>query len=88
MSKVSVYVGLDYHQDSVQVCILDQDGIQLMNSNCPNDWRRIACLAPEDAQVFAAIEACCGAAELAEELIVVSGFSARGLRCADQTEPG
>lgn len=75
MSKVSVYVGLDYHQHSVQVCVLDQDGRQLSNVNSPNDWQRIAGLAPEGAQVFAAIEACCGAAELAEELIAEAGWS-------------
>jgi hypothetical protein len=26
MSKVTVYVGLDYHKDSVQVCVMDQAG--------------------------------------------------------------
>ena len=23
MSKVTVYVGLDYHKDSIQVCVMD-----------------------------------------------------------------
>jgi len=31
MSSVPVFVGLDYHQDSVQVCVLDADGSRLAN---------------------------------------------------------
>ena len=37
MSKVTVFVGLDYHKDSVQVCIMDQAGQVLANRRCPND---------------------------------------------------
>jgi hypothetical protein len=31
MSKVTVFVGLDYHQDSVQVCVMDRTGALLTN---------------------------------------------------------
>ncbi len=37
MNTVAVFVGLDYHQDSVQVCVLDGQGKQLFNRGCRND---------------------------------------------------
>jgi transposase len=72
MSKVRVFVGLDYHQDSVQVCVMDAGGKQLANGTRGNDWEEMC---PQGAQVFAAIEACCGAADFAEELIHKAGWS-------------
>ena len=49
MEKLPVFVGLDYHQDSVQVCVLDSGGKVLGNRVCDNDrngwrstWRRTA----------------------------------------------
>jgi transposase len=75
MSKVTVFVGLDYHQNGVQVCVLDKQGNLLANGTRPNDWQEIAAVVPPGAVVFAAIEACCGAANLAEELINRAGWS-------------
>lgn len=75
MSKVAVFVGLDYHQDSVQVCVLTREGKVLSNATRPNQWEEVVAVAPEGAEVFAAIEACCGAADLAEELIAKAGWS-------------
>ena len=76
MSTVACYVGLDYHQDSVQVCVLDGEGRQLLNRSCPNDWRRVAEAAASVGSVKrAAVEACCGAADLAEELLAKAGWS-------------
>lgn len=40
MSSITVFVGLDYHQDSVQVSVLDEQGKQLLNRACGNDWKR------------------------------------------------
>lgn len=75
MSTVPCFVGLDYHQDAVQVCVLDAGGRQLLNRSCPNDWRRIAdAVAPVGAVRRAAVEACCGAADLAEELNARAGW--------------
>ena len=37
MSKVSVFVGLDDHAASVQVCVLDGEGTVLANRKCPNE---------------------------------------------------
>jgi len=66
---VTVYVGLDYHQDAVQVCVLDREGRQLTNRSVPNDDDAIrAATERYGKHVVAAIEACCGAAELAERL--------------------
>jgi transposase len=75
MNTVACFVGLDYHQGAVQVCVLDADGRQLLNRSCPNDWRRIAgAVEPVGAVRRAAVEACCGAADLAEELAARAGW--------------
>src|ERR687895_2288104 len=69
----TVFVGLDYHARSVQVCVLDREGKQLANRSSPNDWqavqRVVGRVSGEGVQVQAAIETCCGAADLADELI-------------------
>ncbi len=76
MTNVPVFVGLDYHQNGVQVCILDAQGRQLANRSCANDWRALAeCVRPFGPDVRAAIESCCGAANLAEELVQRAGWS-------------
>lgn len=69
MSSIPVFVGLDYHQDSVQVCVLDQAGKQLCNRSVENDAdviERVATHHGKPARI--AIEACSGASNLAEEL--------------------
>jgi transposase len=64
-------VGLDYHPDSVRVCVLDAAGNVLLNKDCDNDWEQIDRTVRRHGTVAgASIEACCGAAaDLAEELI-------------------
>lgn len=62
------FVGLDYHQDSVQVCIMDHQGQIVANRSCANDAGAIVAAVGEG-PVQAAIEACSGAADLAEELV-------------------
>lgn len=42
MSIVTTFVGLDYHQDSVQVCVLDSQGNQLTNRSVNNNAAVIA----------------------------------------------
>jgi transposase len=74
MSKVTVFVGLDYHKDSVQVCAMDPTGEVPANRSRPNDARQIDRLvAFFGDDVRGAIEACTGAAELADELITRHG---------------
>jgi transposase len=68
----NVFVGLDYHDCWIQVCVVDDAGNTLGNRRVPND---ATCVGEFVDQVSggrgiggAAIEACCGTANLAEEL--------------------
>lgn len=70
-----VYVGLDYHLHSIQVCVLDREGNQLINGTRPNDVESVAAVVPQGVEVEAAIESCCGAANFAEKLIEHAGWS-------------
>ena len=64
-----VFVGLDYHQHTIQVCVLDEQGNQLINATRANAWQSVAEVVPEGVVVHAAIESCCGAANFAEEML-------------------
>lgn len=103
MSSVTlrvVFVGLDYHAASVQVCVLSAEGRVLVNRSCPNDWRAITAVVRqyggEGVIVQAAIESCCGAADLADELIAHGwmvnlahpGYVARMKQSPDKTDYG
>jgi len=98
MSSVSRFVGLDYHQDSVQVCVLDSEGELLSNGSVANDAATIARAATRHGRPKRmAIEACCGAANLAEELrtecrlpvqLGHPGYVARMKRSPDKTDWG
>lgn len=70
MSSLTLFVGLDYHQAFVQVCVMDRTGRVLTNRRCDNSAEAIVrCVEAHGEEVGAAIEACCGAAALADELI-------------------
>jgi transposase len=96
MSSVPVFVGLDYHQDSVQVCVLDAGGKQLANRSVGNSAAEVARAVKRHGQpVRMAMEACCGAANLADELIAQHtlpvqlahpGYVARLKRSPDKTD--
>ena len=78
MTILPLYVGLDYHDDSIQVCVMNSEGIELVNRSTPNDVEAVGELiwkhgAPESV----AIEACCGAADFLEELSRVYGWDVR-----------
>lgn len=76
MDSSAVYVGLDYHSSFVQVCVLDEQGRALLQRRCGNSWREISRIAERVGTVGrAAIEACNGAADLAEELVLQAGWS-------------
>jgi transposase len=76
MSKIPVFVGLDYHSEAVQVCVLDGEGRVLCNRSCTNDAEAIGRLVERHGRPqTAAIEACCGAADLAEALIERGGWN-------------
>ena len=70
MSNVPIFVGLDYHQDSIQVCVVNQRGEVLLNRSVQNDsqdLRRV--IEPLGRVQRVGIEACCGAADLGQELV-------------------
>lgn len=79
MDLVPAYVGLDYHDETIRVCVMDADGEVLCNRNVPNDpgavrdlVRRLGGLARG-----VAIEACCGAADFATELAALTEWSVK-----------
>ncbi len=75
MASVSVFVGLDYHDDVVQVCAMNRKGKILLNRKLPNDRQAIVAAVRKVGRVVqAAIEACNGAADLADELIHGAGW--------------
>ena len=71
MSIVSCDVGLDYHDETIRVCVLAEDGELIVNRNVGNDPAEVRRLVPlRGASVCGvAIEACCGSADFAAELI-------------------
>jgi len=76
MSNVPIFVGLDYHQDSIQVCVLDQQGKVLLNRSSANDCRELERIVrPLGVVTRVGIEACCGAADLGEQLVQRLGWN-------------
>jgi transposase len=76
MSKLTVFVGLDYHKDQIQVCVMDASGAILVNRPCPNDADAVARIAARHGDaVQAALEASTGTAHLADELANRFGWS-------------
>ena len=96
MSKLTVYVGLDYHKDSIQVCVMDRAGKILANRSCPNRVQAVVALVAAHGQdVHAAVEACGGSANLADELatkhswvinLAHPGYVARMKQTPDKTD--
>ena len=72
-----LFVGLDYHQQAVQVCVLDAQGRQLLNRPLDNDCQAIAAAVAQLGGTVqrAGIESCSGAADLAQELADQCGWS-------------
>lgn len=69
MSNVALFVGVDYHQDNLQVCVMDQQANVRHNRSHGNDVAAVAELLKGLGGVKAvAIEACCGAADFGEKL--------------------
>ena len=70
MQIVPVYVGLDYHSDSIRVCVMDLEGVTLANRSVANDPMAVVDLVRMHGGLVqgVAIEACCGAADFATVL--------------------
>jgi len=76
MSNVAIFVGLDYHQDSIQVCVLDPEGRVLLNRSARNDCQEVGRIVhPLGVVQRVGIEACCGAADFGEELVQQWGWN-------------
>jgi transposase len=94
------FLGLDYHVSSVQVCVLDAFGKVLGNRSLPNERAAILAyvlnVADGRSICGGALEACCGAANLAEELrtqgwdiqLAHAGVCARMKQNPDKTDFG
>lgn len=75
-NRSELFVGIDYHQDPLQVCVMDRGGRVVVNRAVGNDWRSVVSTTRGLGRVRrAAIEACNGAADLAEELTERAGWS-------------
>ena len=75
MSNVPLFVGMDYSDGLVQLCAIDAAGKVHVNRACGNDWQALARAVKDKGVVQrAAIEACSGAADLAEQLIAHAGW--------------
>lgn len=76
MDSVTHYVGLDYHQNSLQVCVMDQTAAIKLNRRCSNDLASLLPVLQQAGPVGKiAIEACEGAADLAEALTQAGPWS-------------
>lgn len=76
MENVPVFVGLDYHSKSVQVCVVGASGAVLVNRRCGNSVEEIGAAIGVGRKVErVAMESCCGAADLGEALIGQLGWS-------------
>ena len=70
MNRIPVFVGIDYHKNDVQVCVMDARGRVLANRACSSDPSSVArYVAGHGAVRGAAIECCEGAADFAESLM-------------------
>jgi transposase len=76
MNNVPLFVGLDYHQDSIQVCVLNPQGDVLLNRAAANDVAAVGRLVrPLGVVQRVGIEACCGAADFGQALVEQLGWN-------------
>jgi transposase len=72
IARGEVFLGLDYHQSSIQICVLDSDGKVRGNRSVSNELGAVREFVDHVAEGCTvrggALEACCGAANLAEQL--------------------
>ena len=76
LSSEHVYVGIDYHQHTLQVCVLDVHGRVLVNRAVANDWHAVVGVLPVAGAVRrVAMESCNGSADLADQLSECAGWT-------------
>jgi transposase len=98
MSNLPLFVGVDYHQDQLQLCVIDQLANVRLNRSHPNDVAAVARLLGGLKDVKAvAIEACCGASDFGQKLakeaayrveLAHPGYVARLKQSPDKTDFG
>jgi len=70
MFNLPLFVGIDYHKETIQVCVMDQTRKILANQTVKNDPEAVfRVVAPYGSNIHAAIEASTGVADFAEILI-------------------
>lgn len=78
MYKITLCVGFDYHDDSIRVCVMDEDGHTLVNRSVPNEVGAVIDLVSQYGSfAVCAVEACCGAADFAHRLRTSTGWDVR-----------
>ena len=79
MEIVPVYVGLDYHSDSIRVCVLDEQGETVVNRSVANNPGAVRDLVRSHGGLVrgVSIEACCGAADFATALADLTEWEVR-----------
>ena len=78
MNTVTIHVGLDYHEETIRVCALNGEGDMLVNRNVDNDVHQVAReIRRHGDPQGVLLEACCGAADFAQELIEQTGWKVR-----------
>lgn len=78
MSMIPVFVGFDYHDDSIRVCVMDEDGNTLWNRSVPNHVEGVIdAVSQFGSFAVCAVEACCGASDFAHELRQATGWEVR-----------
>lgn len=76
MESVPVFVGLDYHSGSIQVCAVAEGGKVLVNRRCESSLADVLRVLEGLGRVNrVALESCCGAAVFAEELAAATGWN-------------
>ena len=90
MCKITLCVGFDYHDDSIRVCVMDEDGNPLVNRSVPNDVGGVIDLVSQYGSfAVCAVEACCGAADVAHRLRTTTGWDVRLAHPGEEPEsPG
>jgi len=82
MSILSLSVGLDYHDDTVRVCILEQDGVMLVNRDVDNDTRAVR----DSAWVQPAVERLTSLPNFIDRRNGPCGWLMRGMKARDKTD--
>lgn len=70
-------IGIDYHQESLQVCVMNSQGEVKLNRRVKNDILSLISLVGEDRSVVVAAEACNGSASFLDELHQKTGWQVK-----------